>query len=117
MTLYERLGGADAIEVAVGLFYQRVLADARINEFFDGLNMHAQARKQTLFLTKVLGGPNNYDGQDMRMGHAHLELDQTHFDAVVENLLDTLRAMGVAPDDVAEVATTANAMADDVLNR
>jgi len=116
-TLYERLGGEAAVDQAVGRFYDRVLADERIASFFDGMNMHAQARKQKLFLTKVFGGPNSYDGQDMRAAHAHLELEQQHFDAVVENLVATLQSMGVAARDIAEVETLANAMADDVLNR
>ena len=34
-----------------------------------------------------------YDGQDMRAAHTHLELEQHHFDAVVENLLGTLQSM------------------------
>jgi hemoglobin len=116
-TLYERLGGETAVDTAVGKFYDRVLADERIASFFDGMNMHAQARKQKLFLTKVFGGPNNYDGQDMRAAHTHLELEQYHFDAVVENLAATLRAMGVCDDDIAEVEEVANAMLDDVLDR
>jgi hemoglobin len=117
VTLYERLGGEATVEAAVGLFYSRVLADQRISSFFDGMNMHAQARKQTLFLTKVFGGPNNYDGQDMRAAHAHLELDETHFDAVVENLLATLEGMGIAATDIAEVGVAAQAMRNDVLDR
>jgi hemoglobin len=116
-TLYERLGGEVAVDTAVGQFYDRVLADERIASFFDGMNMHAQARKQKLFLTKVFGGPNNYDGEDMRAAHTHLELEQHHFDAVVENLVETLRAMQIAEDDIAEVAKVANAMVDEVLDR
>jgi hemoglobin len=116
-TLYERLGGEAAVEAAVGKFYDRVLADERISSFFDGMNMHAQARKQMLFLTKVFGGPNNYDGQDMRAAHTHLELEQHHFDAVVENLAATLRSMGVSADEIKEVEALANTMLDDVLDQ
>jgi hemoglobin len=116
-SLYERLGGDAAVSEAVDLFYQRVLADERVNTFFDGMNMHAQAHKQRLFLTKVFGGPNNYDGQDMRAAHSHLELKPLHFSAIVENLASTLQAMGVEQTDIDQVSELALTMRDDVLNR
>jgi len=116
-SLYERLGGEAAVDAAVGLFYQRVLADERVSEFFDGMDMHAQARKQRLFLTKVFGGPDTYDGEDMRTAHAHLGLNDAHFDAIVENLLATLREMGIASVELEEAARLANAFREDVLDR
>ena len=116
-TLFERLGGEAAVNAAVDKFYERVLADDRINSFFEGLDMVAQANKQKAFLTMVFGGPNNYSGKDMRAGHAHLGLTDEHFDAVVENLGATLKDMGVGDDDINEVAAIAETTRDDVLNR
>ena len=116
-TLYERLGGEAAVNAAVDAFYEKVLADDRINSFFDGLDMVAQANKQKAFLTMVFGGPNNYTGRDMREGHKHLGLTDEHFDAVVENLGATLKELGVGDDDISEVAALAETTRDDVLNR
>ena len=116
-TLFERLGGEAAVNAAVDKFYERVLADDRINSFFEGLDMVAQANKQKAFLTMVFGGPNNYSGKDMRAGHAHLGLTDEHFDAVVENLGATLKDLGVSDDDIKEVAAIAETTRDDVLNR
>lgn len=117
MTLYERLGGAAAVDKAVDVFYGKVLADDRINGFFENLDMVAQANKQKAFLTMVFGGPHNYSGKDMRTGHAHLALNEGHFDAVVENLAATLQELGTSAADIAEVAAIANSVKDDVLNR
>ena len=116
-SLYERLGGEAAVNLAVDKFYVRVLADNRINHFFDNLDMVAQANKQKAFLTMVFGGPHNYSGRDMRAGHAHLSLTEEHFNAVVENLAATLQEMGVGAADIQEVAAIANSVKDDVLNR
>ncbi len=116
-TLFERIGGADAVDAAVDIFYEKVLADTRINSFFENLDMVAQANKQKNFLTMVFGGPNNYSGLDMRQGHAHLGITEEHFDAVVENLAATLKELGVADSDIAEVAKIAESTRDDVLNR
>ncbi len=116
-TLFERLGGEAAVNAAVDIFYNKVLADSRISHFFDNLDMVAQANKQKAFLTMAFGGPHNYSGRDMRAGHAHLGLNETHFDAVVENLAATLTELGVSERDIAEVAKIALSVKDDVLNR
>ncbi|MCB1614542.1 MAG: group 1 truncated hemoglobin [Pseudomonadales bacterium] len=116
-TLYERLGGEAAVDAAVDIFYKKVLADERINSFFENLDMAAQANKQKAFLTMVFGGPNNYSGRDMRAGHAHLALTEEHFNAVVELLAATLKELGVSDADIGEVAGIANSVKDDVLNR
>jgi hemoglobin len=119
-TLYERLGGEPAVNAAVDIFYRRVLADGRIARFFDTVDMEKQAAKQKSFLTMVFGGPNSYTGKDMRNGHKHLVamgLNDSHVDAVLENLSTTLRQLGVAEKDVQEVAALANSVRDDVLNR
>jgi len=119
-TLFERLGGKAAVNAAVDIFYRKVLADDRINGYFDNVDMEAQAAKQKSFLTMVFGGPNNYTGKDMREGHKHLVergLNDSHVDAVIENLGATLKELGVADADIKEVADIANSVRDDVLNR
>lgn len=116
-TLYERIGGEAAVNKAVDVFYDIVLADNRINGFFAGLDMVAQAKKQKAFLTMAFGGPHNYTGKDMRAGHAHLGLTDMHFDAVVENLAKTLKSLGVNDADINEVAALAETTRADVLNR
>ena len=119
-SLYDELGGAPAIEAAVDIFYRKVLGDDRISRFFEGVDMERQAAKQKGFLTMVFGGPNNYTGKDMRTGHAHLlkmGLDDSHVDAVIENLGATLSELGVGADRIAEVAALANSVRDDVLGR
>ena len=119
-TLFEQLGGSAAVDAAVDRFYRKVLADDRINAFFEGVDMDRQAAKQKAFLTMVFGGPNNYTGEDMRRGHAHLVargLNDSHFDAVVENLGGTLRDMGVAEPLIQQVAALAETTRADVLGR
>jgi hemoglobin len=119
-SLFEQLGGEAAVNAAVDIFYRKVLSDDRINRFFDGVDMEKQAAKQKAFLTMVFGGPHNYTGLDMRKGHAHLVekgLDDSHFDAVVENLAATLRELGVADELIGQVAAIAESTRADVLNR
>ena len=119
-TLYEQLGGQAAVDDAVNRFYRRVLKDDRTSRFFQGVDMAQQAAKQKAFLTFAFGGPNNYTGMDMRKGHAHLlkdGLNDSHVDAVIEDLGLTLKEMGVSDELVEQVATIANSVRDDVLSR
>ena len=54
----------------------------------------------------------------MRESHADLEgLDDTHFDAVVENLGATLSELGVSDDLIGQVVAVAETTRVDVLNR
>jgi len=118
--LYDRLGGAPAVDKAVEIFYGKVLADERIRRFFEGVDMRRQAQKQKAFLTMVFGGPTRYTGLSMRRGHAHLVergLNDSHVDAVIENLGATLAELGVSGADIAEVAKIANSVRGDVLSR
>jgi hemoglobin len=119
-SLYDRLGGAAAMDAAVDVFYRRVLADAYIKRFFEGVDMARQAAKQKAFLTMVLGGPNNYTGKDMREGHRHLVkkgLDDSHFDHVLAHLRSTLAELGVGEDGIQEVIDLAETTRNDVLDR
>ena len=119
-TLYEQLGGQDAINTAVEIFYRKMLGDDRVANFFDDVDMDGQMAKQASFLTMVLGGPNNYTGKDMREGHKHLlekGLNDSHVDIVIEHLGATLKELGVDDEKIAEVAAIANSARDDVLNR
>lgn len=119
-TLFDRLGGAEAVSAAVDLFYQKVLADARISHFFESTDMQAQKAKQRGFLTMVFGGPVHYQGKDLRQAHAPLVergLNDEHFDAVAGHLQATLVELGVGEDLTAEVMAIAASTRDDVLNR
>ena len=52
-SLYHRLGGKAAIDAAVDKFYVKVLADKRINQFFEDINMATQHHAATVRLGDV----------------------------------------------------------------
>lgn len=121
-TLYEKLGGKAAIEAAVDQFYERVLNDDRISYFFTGVDMQQQRQHQKAFLTYAFGGSSGYDGRMLREAHQHLVenmgLTGAHFDAVVENLVVTLKSLGVSDELIGEVGAIAasHATKREVLN-
>lgn len=122
-TLFEQLGGTDAIALAVDKFYFRVLNDDRIKHFFADVDMVKQRAHQAAFLTYAFGGTDRYDGRYMREAHQELVekqgLNSEHFDAVAENLMLTLEDMGVSEEMRQQVAAIAAAPQHkkDVLNQ
>jgi hemoglobin len=116
-SLYHRLGGKAAVEAAVDKFYVKVLADKRINHFFEDINMTTQHRKQKAFLSAAFGSPVAWKGKDMRRAHEDMTLTEVHFNAVAENLQKTLEEMKVPQPLISEVMTIAASTKDAVLNR
>jgi len=119
-SLYEQLGGEAAVNAAVDLFYRKVLADDRVSRFFDDADMDRQIARQKGFLTMAFGGPAAYTGKDLRTGHARLValgLNDSHFDAVVELLGQSLTELSVPTPLIAQVAAIAESTRAQVLNR
>ena len=120
-TLFERVGGEPALDAAVAQFYKIVLADERIAHFFAGTDMARLAMHQRLFLKYAFGGMPNYPGQVMRKAHHRLVhemgLNESHFEAVLEDLGQSLRDLGATEDIIAEVVAVAETTRDDVLDR
>lgn len=119
-TLYEKLGGEAAVNAAVDIFYRKVLSDDRISHWFESTDMEKQAAKQKAFLTMAFGGPNNYTGEDMRKAHAHLVakgLNDADFDAVMDDLGQTLKELNVPDELIQQAAAVAESTRNDVLGR
>ncbi|MGE3617825.1 MAG: methyl-accepting chemotaxis protein [Gemmatimonadales bacterium] len=115
-TLFQRLGGADAIALVVDGFYQAVLADPELRPFFARTNLADLKRHQKAFMAFAFGGPKAYRGKGMQEAHAHLPITQGHFDRVAGHLVNTLRGAGVAEDLINEVVAKVAPLAKDVVN-
>ena len=114
-TLYQHLGGEPAVEAVVDEFYDRVLADESLAPFFEDVPMAQLRAHQAAFITAVTGGPDEYDGADMRAAHAHLDLEDRHFDAVADHLADALRACGADSVQVETVLADVEPLREPVL--
>lgn len=98
-TLYGRLGGEEAIGAVVEEFYDRVLADDQLAPYFEEVDMERQRAHQTAFISAVAGGPDRYEGENMRRAHEHLAIDEGDFAAVAGHLDDALGEFDVADED------------------
>lgn len=115
-TLFEKIGGASAVDAAVDIFYRKVLSDDSVSSYFDDLDMDGQIAKQKAFLTVAFGGPNNYSGKDMREAHKHMSLTEAQFGAIANHLSTTLSELKVPQKLIDEVMAIAGSTHDDVLN-
>jgi hemoglobin len=89
-SLYDRLGGKDAIGAVVDAFMVKVAADKRVNRYF--WNADAVGLRQALIeqICSASGGPCIYGGRDMKTAHAGMNIKQGEFVAVVEDLIGAL---------------------------
>lgn len=120
-SLYERLGGRETVDEVVDRLYGRVLADNRLNDFFSGLDMIRQRRHMKLFMAYAFGGLPTYSGESLRAVHRRpveeMALSDSHFDAIMEHLSDSLKELGFPHELIAEAITIVEATRDDVLNK
>lgn len=121
-TLYDRLGGRDAIVAVVDSFVARVAADSRINGFFkatasDPARMAAFKGKLVDQVCQATGGPCTYSGKDMKTAHAGMNITSAHFDALVEDLSATLKAFNVAQADQDELLGALAPMKADIVTK
>lgn len=103
VSIYDRVGGQEAIEVVVEDFYVRVLADAQLSGFFTGTNMSRLKGRQAEFFAAALGGPQPYTGAPMKQVHQGRGITMHHFGLVAGHLADALTAAGVPSATVTEI--------------
>lgn len=116
-SLYHKLGGRAAMDAAVDAFYVKVLADKRVNHFFEDVSMAKQHRKQKEFLSAALGGPIPWVGKDMREAHRDMpDLNDTHFNAIAEHLKSTLEDLKVDKTLIDQVLAVVETTRADVLH-
>ncbi len=102
-TLYERLGGEEAIAAVVKDMTARVAADDRINQFFAKTNIPKFERLLAEHLCLLTGGGCRYTGRDMFTLHQGMGITEDDFNALVENLVATLDSFQVPEAEKAEL--------------
>jgi hemoglobin len=92
-TLYERLGGYDALSAVANDLLPRLQADSRLGRFWDHRGEDGVAREKQLlvdFLCSNAGGPVHYSGRDMKASHRGMRISDSDWAAFIEHLKATL---------------------------
>ena len=114
-TLYERLGGKDAITAVIDDFVARCAADERINAKFVRTDIGRLKRMLADQVCQASGGPCTYDGRDMRETHDGMGVTAGEFDALVEDLVATLDQYGVPKPEQDELLALLGPMRSDIV--
>lgn len=85
--LYEQLGKRAGIANIVEDLLYLIVEDDRINEHFAGVDVEQFHTNLTDQLCQVSGGPCSYTGRGMRESHADMNITDTEFNALAENLI------------------------------
>ena len=94
-SLYERLGGLDAITAVVDSFVGRCAEDARINAKFARTDIPRLRKMLIDQVCEASGGPCSYSGRSMKETHNGMGVTGGEFDALVEDLVATLDSFSV----------------------
>lgn len=113
-SIFDRIGGYEALEAVVADFYTRVLADDELSGFFTGTNMARLKGKQVEFFAAALGGPDPYTGAPMKQVHRGRGITMHHFGLVAGHLRDSLAAAGVDAETIEEIIAAIAPLADDI---
>jgi hemoglobin len=86
-TLYDELGGKEAITKVVDVFLARINSDARINTLFAKTDHNDLRRLVIEQLCEGTGGPCKYTGRSMEEAHSGLNLTNADFSAFMGDLV------------------------------
>jgi hemoglobin len=102
-SLYERLGGLDAIKAVIDDFVGRVAADTRINQKFAKSDIPRVKHFLVEQVCAATGGPCQYTGLSMKQSHKNMKVTEGEFNALVEDLVATLDKFNVPAAEKGEL--------------
>jgi hemoglobin len=119
-SLYQRLGGYDAIAVVSDDFIGRLAADKQLNRFLVGLSTDSQKRlRQNVVdqLCQATGGPCLYIGRPMKTAHAGLGITESDWDLTVKHLIASLDKFKVPEKEKNEFLALASSLKPDIVEK
>jgi len=117
-SLYQRLGGYDAIAAATDDLLARLQADPRLKDFWKGASADNRRKARQLivdFMVTAAGGPAFYIGRDMRTAHEGMQIDAEDWAVFMRHAAATLDHFGVAPRERDDVLGFFTSLKDDIM--
>jgi hemoglobin len=118
-SLYQRLGGYDAIAAVTDDLLGRLTQDKQLTRFFPGHSKDSLGKLRqhfVEFICSASGGPCVYMGRDMKTSHQGMGITETDWDAAVKDLVASLDHFKVPEKEKSEllgaVASFKNDMVD-----
>ena len=114
-SLYDRLGGKDAITAVVDDFVNTAASDDKIKQFFANTEAPAFKAKLVDQICEATGGPCKYTGKDMKTAHTGMKVTEDDFNALVGDLVKSLDKFKVPEKEKTELLTALGGMKGDIV--
>jgi hemoglobin len=109
------LGGTPAITAVVGDFLDAVGHDTLVTHQPPPSRVPALQQSLVEMVCQAAGGPCVYKGRDMKSAHAGMGISQAEFDAVVDDLVQTLNTYEVPEREKSELLALLAPLRDDIV--
>ncbi|PWT88808.1 MAG: group 1 truncated hemoglobin [Blastocatellia bacterium] len=119
-SLYERLGGYNALAAVVDDFIGRLVADKRFEKFFIGQSTDSRKRIRQHVLDQfcaATGGPCIYTGRDMKTSHTGLGITNEDWDEAAKQLVASLDKFKVPEKEKGEVLAFVTSLKKDIVEK
>jgi hemoglobin len=119
-SLYERLGGYDAIAAVVDDFIGRLVADKQFNKFFVGHSEDSLKKIRQHIVNQfcaAAGGPCLYTGRDMKTSHHGLGITSDDWDASAKHLVETLDKFKVPEKEKNDLLAFVTSLKKDIVDK
>ncbi len=114
-SLYQRLGGEARIAAVVDDALDRHAVNPLLAPRFHGKDLPRLKKLGTQFFCAGSGGPQKYEGRDMRTTHAGMNANEQELIAAIDDFVAALQAQGVGQTEVNEVVAILYSFKGDVL--
>ena len=119
-TLYDRVGGSDAVGKIFDEVGGRMAKDPLLAKFFEGQSQEAlmaQRNETIAFLCHEMGGPCEYKGRTVKQAHGPLAINEEQWKAFVKHLSDTLDNQKVGAKEKSEMLALVKKFKSDVVTK
>ncbi len=119
-SLYERLGGYEAVSAVVNDFAEKLFIDPKVGPFFKGMGTDTRKsfiQKNINLLCNVTGGPCKIISRNAKTVHAGLGITEAEFNIVENHLVDTLDKFKVPAKEKQEVLAIIATLKPDIVER
>ena len=119
-SLYQRIGGYDALAAVVDDFVGRLVADKQFDKFFVGHSVDSKKRIRQHILDQfcaATGGPCIYTGRDMKTSHMGLGITDADWDAAAKHLVASLDKFKVPEKEKGEVLAFVTTLKKDIVEK
>ena len=119
-SLYDRLGGYNAISAVVEDFAPKLFNDPKIGRFFVGMSTDTKEQfkqKNKNLICNVTGGPCKVISRPAKTAHAGLGITEDDFSVVVQHLMDTLNKFKVPDAEQKELLGIIGSLKIDIVEK